>query len=1239
MPIRKYLAPDGTTHVMDWQGPYDPTPADMARHFAAETAGVPPKPTLPAAGGSQVPRRVEGAKTPLADPRTMNANVLADAGVAAPSAFENAQVWGATPMPGMAGIHNALLAADEKWKASADAGNYTTGPDRAHLAAQPNRADALVRKALSPGGIDVPGAIIHMLADATTPAGAAALVGPEVAVGAFKGLRGIGRALGRSEGPMLQPFKPNVSAYGQGAAASDASVALPQFFEPPAAGVADPYMPNRSGYVPDSASSASEALPSTASAHPPVEVDPYMRNSGGLPSTATASSTRGVPYGAAPAESSGRVQKVMQAEQRQAEAELKRQIAVRKAEEAKQGLVAQQPTVSEGYSTTDPKTGQRTSVSQRWSPADEEQAAAAATPPTPQAPIDPLDIMSGGQPPAAAAVKPTVAKAGARPPAGTPAGDIYDGWVAKGRTHKQALELAAEGKAPLATSTAEATPTGKAATRPLETPAPTQADPTPHQPATLTAVPTTSAKTADAAGSTAGTDSLDFLQQAMSGAEEPPTVANGGDAPFKVIEGGVPRQVTPEEWQARHGFMARNPGVEAEIRGGVPAGSTASASVDPRIAALQAEVDALPRGEVAATRPAEAAAADVPSARDVMAQQLIDAMDARRAAAPGKGMFTNNMAPSTIRDSLVDNPRFRSLDPAERARRYRELGGLDAEMKKLPPSADESGAVDPAMLLQMSKMGLGAATGGTIGASRNPDHPWAGGITGALLGAAGGGLIPTPAVGSLAATGGKAFAKGVLDPIRYEGALAGAPQVSNLLGNVGSLAFTPIVKALQGDTAGARQLASLYADPGRVGRIGIDGFKSGWRDSVTQSNRFGRTMEPWQVMGRTLHSVDAGTKAILKEGGVTAADAATMTYSGDPVTKAGKGLAMLQSTLPGRLITPFARTALNIGELGAAMTPLRALSPELRALLPVKEGMSPLRAGLHEAALMTPGVAAGAMGLAGLGPSSSTATSLLGPFSGPYAIGRGVRDYAQYGHDDAGSAVQAGLNQVPFLGDIPKLTQNPGKMAAGVAAMPIPQFLQMFGDHTVRQPNGIMESLQERIPGLRDSLPAKVDFFGEPLQRNVIGGQPAPIYERDPLASKLADFGVLKRQPSPTLGGVSPQSALEKAGIAAYLDNLPASDRARVSSILNAATPMGNDELTGHETSQLQADRGRATKAILGQVIGSPEFSTLPLPAQKALVRLWMGIASGVGTQQFKAERIGAAVAPDAAGGAGSAQR
>ena len=485
------------------------------------------------------------------------------------------------------------------------------------------------------------------------------------------------------------------------------------------------------------------------------------------------------------------------------------------------------------------------------------------------------------------------------------------------------------------------------------------------------------------------------------------------------------------------------------------------------------------------------------------------------------------------------------------------------------------------------------------------------------------------AMGGMAAgpNGGRA-----LNKLYYESMLTGPAQIANLAGNVGTLLTTPVMEAARGNVRGGIQLfREGVANPKAWGGV-WDATKRGYREN--RPVKYTNELPMGKISaGRALNAVDRATKHIMHQGGMSEEMAGHYTFTEDPVTELLKGLQHIQMNSPGtNKLTPFIRTMGKQLELGTAYSPLRHLPTgkkdgklvyALKDTFPVEnplgtksEWTNPFQ---YTAMLPAPLMAAAGAGLLpDEGPTSPTTSAIFGGLAAPYQVGRAYQDYQQHGRHSDSDMARATVQQIPIVGDLLKFIKNPTRFPSSVVQRFLPPALMAVGDRTVRDPRsgaGVLESvensLKERLPWERESLPIRPNYFGEPDERTWFGGLPEPLYSRDPRAKALADMGLLRYQQSANLGDA---------------------------------------DLTGAEGSALKQARGQRMMQVLDPVLKNrsnmaniPDvLATLP-PNQQALVeemisargmprseadfiRILQQLGIRLGTEEFKAKRLGALV-------------
>jgi hypothetical protein len=125
--------------------------------------------------------------------------------------------------------------------------------------------------------------------------------------------------------------------------------------------------------------------------------------------------------------------------------------------------------------------------------------------------------------------------------------------------------------------------------------------------------------------------------------------------------------------------------------------------------------------------------------------------------------------------------------------------------------------------------------------------------------------------------------------------------------------------------------------------------------------------------------------------------------------------------------------------------------------------------------------------------------------------------------DNAVSHVARSLQDVAFLPTLTNLTEaitNPGARAKGFIARQAASFIPALvkdiaqaTDRTVRRPTGVTQTLESRLPGLTQNVPAAIDIAGKPVQHPISalgGANPFPFStaKDDPVVNELARLGI-----------------------------------------------------------------------------------------------------------------------------------
>ncbi len=145
---------------------------------------------------------------------------------------------------------------------------------------------------------------------------------------------------------------------------------------------------------------------------------------------------------------------------------------------------------------------------------------------------------------------------------------------------------------------------------------------------------------------------------------------------------------------------------------------------------------------------------------------------------------------------------------------------------------------------------------------------------------------------------------------------------------------------------------------------------------------------------------------------------------------------------------------------------------------------------------------------------------------GPAGSTLGIGGYFQKGKDDTGSvsgAVAQGffggvksLTEQTFLTGVKNLTDainDPqrfgpayaGRLAGSIIPTIISDFSQAFDDYQRKSTGNIVDAVKARVPGLRNSLPKKMDVWGQPLERNrtAVGTAISPLRLSNPIEGPL----------------------------------------------------------------------------------------------------------------------------------------
>jgi hypothetical protein len=91
-----------------------------------------------------------------------------------------------------------------------------------------------------------------------------------------------------------------------------------------------------------------------------------------------------------------------------------------------------------------------------------------------------------------------------------------------------------------------------------------------------------------------------------------------------------------------------------------------------------------------------------------------------------------------------------------------------------------------------------------------------------------------------------------------------------------------------------------------------------------------------------------------------------------------------------------------------------------------------------------------------------------------------------------------------------------GQWAQGMAGTSVPNIFAQAArmqDPLVREARGMVDGLKARIPGVRESLPAKLDVAGQPIERSLVEPLAASRERDDPLAEAMLELQVFKGAP------------------------------------------------------------------------------------------------------------------------------
>jgi hypothetical protein len=701
-------------------------------------------------------------------------------------------------------------------------------------------------------------------------------------------------------------------------------------------------------------------------------------------------------------------------------------IAAAKIADAKAGLEPQDPTVSESYSRKIP--GGRETVSQKFKAPGEEEAAGGAMPDTfshkwsededelasAMGDLEPIeDTRSGlnklrgfltGMQERGVPLEPSFGKV---PPAGTPAGEIYQQWIAKGLDEKAALKMAARGRPP------------------VEPPIPGETVPQAPSAKYIGEQeglgPQYDIQGGDLDKSTVGAEKLKEL-----GIEVPPsTMAPSGAAQREndalaallgtpsmqkfepQVEQAAPQAVESQVdklnfFKTRQGASGQNyrQAKQAFTEGEIPS---------------DVFNDTIRAGHMATGKPKTWSPAS--------AQQMSEGVKAEQAAPLVEPTPTPaRLSPETPTETPADAPDWVK----------EQMSFLD-RIKKL--GSEDQGSIDPAFA---TRLGLGAG-GAVIGGATDRENP----IRGATIGAIGGFSLPSaisalqqvgahPSVidnlgESLSSEGVKATASKIfrtLPQIQRFNYLADATGLgaNAVAGPYGSAIMGALEHGLSGDPRGWEALKSLRPD------TFLKVFQESFAEARSLIGRAeGSSLEaaPTQfekVMatpGTYMTAGDVAARKFLEEAGFSGDEARRITLTSEPELPFFKGLAETGKNSPlMQMLFPFRRTPANIGEQGAQRIPGLGFGVQ-QARANQGFEVDPFKQQLVQQGL---GAAVGA-GSAALGANVDPETgkvvkkfvkNMAGQYSLPATIGYAAGEAMQKGKPAALAGASAAINDLPL---------------------------------------------------------------------------------------------------------------------------------------------------------------------------------------------------------------------------------
>lgn len=258
------------------------------------------------------------------------------------------------------------------------------------------------------------------------------------------------------------------------------------------------------------------------------------------------------------------------------------------------------------------------------------------------------------------------------------------------------------------------------------------------------------------------------------------------------------------------------------------------------------------------------------------------------------------------------------------------------------------------------------------------------------------------------------------------------------------------------------------------------------------------------------------------------------------------------------LIVPFVRTPANIVKFGLKRTPVAPLFEDVRADLMAggaKQERAVARMLWGSSVMVAAGMAANAGYVTGAGPDDKKEkAALLATGWRPYSIkvddtyheysrldpfsqwlglaaDMATMDYQGKGAGDVaanvlGSVVNNTVNKTYMQGlsNFVEFLQDPKRngpwylrQMGGTLAQPVTLLSNIASERApyAREGNSVLDAIQYRVPGLRETLPEKLDAFGQPVPNRIYPGGPlsiaAPIAQSkestDPVRQEAARLG------------------------------------------------------------------------------------------------------------------------------------